>query len=127
MKKTIIALTVAALAGASLQNVRAGDREWAVAGKVLTGLVAGSLITHAIAGPPVYYAAPAPVYYAAPAPVYSYSYCEPAPAPRVVYVQPTPPPVVVYSAPVCFAPAPMIGYRFGYGGGYHHHSHRGGW
>jgi len=127
MKKTMIVLTALTLAGASLQTARAGDREWAVAGKVLTGLVAASVLTHAVAAEPVSYSAG---YYVAPAPpcAYGYTYYQPAPPPQVVYVQPAPPPVVVYRAPVCVVPAPVVGLRFGWGEGYrHHHYRRGGW
>lgn len=126
MKTTLIAATVtAALAlGALTPEVRAGDREWAVAGKVLTGVVAAGVVARAldpapcapttavVYAPPVYVAAtpvvapapvapPAPVYYApAPAPVYY----APAPAPTVVYY--APPPAVVVSPAPYYMPAP---------------------
>lgn len=140
MKTTLIAATVtAALAlGALTPEVRAGDREWAVAGKVLTGVVAAGVIAHAldpapcapttavVYAPPVYVAAPpvvvaapvappAPVYYApAPAPVYY----APAPAPTVVYYAPAPT-VVVSPAPY-YMPAPRPVVIHG-----HHHRIRG--
>ncbi len=121
MKKILLTITVLGfLAGSQVQNAKAGDREWAVAGKVLTGIAAASIITHAIAPAPVY-AAPAPVY-VAPAPVYAapaYAY---APAAPVVYYQPAAPvvvcppaPVVVYRQPVYVRPAPVFGFGFAIG------------
>jgi hypothetical protein len=91
MKKMILTGTVVlALAGASLQSARAGDREWATVGKVLTGvavvgLVAGAFDSHAQCG-------------------VSYGYGAPAcyPPPQVVYC---PPSVVVYRGPVMAYPA----------------------
>ena len=70
-----------------LTSAKAGNQEWAVAGKILTGLVGLAVLhraAHAWERP-----APAPVC-VAPAPVYV------APAP--VYVAPAPP-TVVYTAP----------------------------
>jgi hypothetical protein len=119
MKTTLIAATTTfALAlGAFAPEVRAGDREWAVAGKVLTGVVAASVVARAfdsahcapttavVYAPPVYVAAapvapPAPVYYApAPAPVVYVS----APAPVVYY---TPPPAVFVAPAPCYFPPP---------------------
>ncbi len=37
-----IAATVLAIAGANLQTAKAGDKEWATAGKILTGGGAGA-------------------------------------------------------------------------------------
>jgi hypothetical protein len=101
MKTMILTGTVAlALAGASLQSARAGDREWATVGKVLTGVAVAGVIVAATdghvqysvgCGAPVYYppCPPPPVVYCPPpAPVV---YCPP---PRVCYA----PPVVVYAA-----------------------------
>jgi len=90
MKKLILVAVIAGLAAASVQTVKAGDREWAVVGKVLTGVAAASVITHAVACAP----APGCYSYSCPGPVYRYGYCAPAP-------------VVVYPAPVCVAPAPI--------------------
>jgi hypothetical protein len=123
MKKIVLAVTLLALAGSQVQNARAGDREWAVVGKVLTGIAAVDIIGHAIADRPAYYA-PAPVAYYPP-PV---TYCPPP----VVY---RPAPVVVYQQPVCFQPAPAVVYRrpvvvrhepivsIGFGYGFDHHDH----
>jgi len=120
MKKLILATMILGLAGAGVQTAKAGDREWAVVGKVLTGVAIASVITHAVA------VEPAPVYYSYSSPGYGYGYC-PAP-PRMVYAQPAP--VVIYRAPacvapapVCHAPAPLVGFRFGFGGGYHRFHH----
>lgn len=125
MKKIVLALTTLALTGATMQTAQAGDREWATAGKILTGVFAGSVLTRAFEPAPVYayptttyvtptVCAPAPVY-VQPAPVYvqpSPVYVSPAP----VYVQPAP--MVVYPQPVYVRPAPVISFRFGFGGGY---------
>ena len=89
MKKKILTGTVIlALAGSGLSNARAGDREWATVGKVLTGVAAAGMIAamldrHAPGGvscsfgPSVCYpAVPPPVCYG-PGPVV----CCPAPVP----------------------------------------------
>jgi hypothetical protein len=127
MKKMILAVTILALAGASVQTAQAGDREWAVAGKVLTGLAVAAVITHAVAADP----APVCYTYSHSSPGYSYSY---RPAPTVVYVQPAPQRVVVYRAPVYVAPAPVyvspapeVSLRIGFGGGRHHYYRHGRW
>ncbi len=150
MKTKIGLLTLAGLmTAASVQPVLAGDREWATAGKVLTGVMAGSILARAFepaprvvyAPPPVYYtqtvvaAPPAPVVVAAPAntianapvvqaaPVVGQPIVQPVyvqqPAPVVVYQQP----VYVAPAPVYYYPRPVIGFHFGFGGGYHHHGY----
>jgi len=117
MKTTLIGATTtfALLLGAFSPEARAGDREWAVAGKVLTGMVAAGVVARAfepvryapttavVYQPPVYVAVapvvpPAPVYYVpAPAPVYV------VPAPVVYYAPP--PQVVMVPAPY-YMPAP---------------------
>lgn len=109
MKKMILAVMVLAVAGAQIQTAKAGDREWAVAGKVLTGVLAASVITRAVAVPPA-------CAYATPAYGCAYSYY-PAPPPVVVYAPL--PPVVVYPAPVYLTP-PMVALRIGFRGGYGH-------
>ncbi len=105
MKKMILTGTVVfALAGASLQSARAGDREWATVGKVLTGVAVAGLIVAATDGHvqgSVNYTYGAPACSPPPAPPCNYTYC-PAPPPRVVYC---PPPMVVYSAPVAVYPS----------------------
>jgi hypothetical protein len=116
MKKLILAATMVALAGASLQTASAGDREWAVAGKVLTGVVAGAVIASAIDSRADYsvsygYSAPA---YCAPRTTVVYA---PAPVTRVVYVQS---PVVVYREPAYCAPRAYVSVGYGYGRGHHY-------
>ena len=102
MKKMILTGTlVLVLAGASLQSARAGDREWATVGKVLTGVAVAGLIVaaagdHAQANVTYTYGAPA--------------YCPP---PVVI----APAPVVVYRAPVVVYPAH---YRWNNGYSYRH-------
>jgi hypothetical protein len=102
MKKMILTGTLmVALAGAGLQTARAGDREWATVGKVLTGVAVAGLIVAATDGHAqgsVNYSWGAPAYCPPPAP--PAVYC-PAPPPPVVYC---PPPVVVYQAPVVVCP-----------------------
>ena len=119
--KWITATTILALGlGALAPEVRAGDREWAVAGKVLTGLAAASVVarvldpapcattTAVVYQQPAVYVAPQPVVYAAPvvapAPVAPPAPVYVAPAPAPVYYAPAP---VVYAAPVYVAPAPV--------------------
>jgi hypothetical protein len=104
---------VLAFAGASLQSARAGDREWATVGKVLTGVAVAGLIVAATDGHAqcsVNYSCGAPAYCPPPAP--PVVYC-PAPPPPVVYC---PPPVVVYSAPAVIHPE----HRWNHGN-YHRH------
>ncbi len=149
MKKLTLLLTTLALTAASAQNTYAGDKEWATAGKILTGVFAGSVLTRALEPAhtrtyhttTTYYSAPAvvnaPVYvqpqvvYAQPAPVYVQSvpvYVQSAP----VYVQSVP--VYVQPRVICPPTVPIIthyhGYRpssFGYHGHYSHHRHFSRW
>lgn len=102
MKKVILTVLTVAIAGAALQPAYAGDREWATAGKILTGVAVGAVIAKALTPEPEYVYAPAPTYVYTPAPAYTYA--PPPPAP-VVYV---PAPVVVAPAPVVYAPAPVV-------------------
>ncbi len=111
MKTAILTLTTLALAGAGLQNAAAGDHEWATAGKVLTGVLAGTVLVKALEGnhrpPPTCYVAPAPgVVAPPPAPVYYAPVYYVAPAPVVVAA----PPAVVY------APRPVFAVSVGFGG-----------
>jgi hypothetical protein len=106
MKTAFATLTAAALVGATTQHALAGDREWATAGKILTGVVAASVISKAFEPVPVYhstvtYAQAPTVVYTAPPPVI----VQPAPAPLVV--QQAPAPTVVYQQPVYVQPAPV--------------------
>jgi len=104
--KTLVVLTACVVTLASAQPAHAGDRGWATAGKVLTGVVAGSILLNALdcaasPPPPTVVYAPAPVVYA-PAPTVVYA---PAPQP-VVYAAP---PVVYYSRPApCYYPRRVV-------------------
>ena len=62
MKKIILAVAILAVVAAGAQTARAGDREWAVAGKVLTGVAAASVISHALAPRLAYSYSYAPAY-----------------------------------------------------------------
>lgn len=96
MKKMIFAAVAVAVVGMSVQTARAGDREWATVGKVLTGVAAGAVIARAIDGPTYVSAS-----YGYGAPAYSVTVAAPAPCPP-------PPPVVYAPAPVVYAPAPVV-------------------
>ena len=131
MKKIMLVAAVLALAGTQLQTARAGDREWATAGRVLTGLAVGAVIASAVNAQADYSVS----YSSGP----GYGYCPPpAPvvcAPRVVYQPPVvyvpapvvcaPRPVVVYRPPVVCAP-PFVAVSYGYGKK-HRHGHYGRW
>jgi len=120
MKKIIIAVTALAITAASFQSARAGDREWATVGKILTGVAVAGVVASAVdtrhSSYTVTYSShsPAPVRYI-PAPVV----CAPAPvvcapAPRVVYV---PAPVVYRPQPVyvtTYAPREHRGHGYGH-------------
>lgn len=68
MKKILAILVAATLTvGLAAAPARAGDREWATAGKILTGIIGVTILGNAIANAQAY---PAPVY---------------APPPRVYY------------------------------------------
>ena len=58
--KIITATTLALVAASNLQTSMAGDREWATAGKVLTGIAAASIISRALEPRPTVVYAPAP-------------------------------------------------------------------
>ena len=131
MKKTIAIFSLSAVAAASVQTASAGDREWATVGKVLTGVAAVHVLSHAFHPPPVYARevvyAPPPVYTIAAARTVAVA---PVVAPAPVYVQPAP--VVVYPRPVLVAPPiyvtprfyapPVLSVNVGFG---HHHHRRG--
>ena len=107
MKKMILTGTViVALAGASLQSARAGDREWATVGKVLAGAAVVGLIVAASDGHVqggVNYSYNSSAYCPpCPPPPCHYTYC-PLPAP--VYC---PPPVVYCPPPVAYCPPPVV-------------------
>ena len=135
MKKALTILTtVAVLAAASNQKAAAGDREWATAGKVLTGIGAGLLLMRAVEPAPtiVYQPAPTVTYVPAPfvAPQPAPVIVQQAPAPAVVYQQPVyvqspvcvqPAPVIVARPPIYVAPAPVFGFHFSFCNVYHRH------
>ena len=124
MKTLILTGTVIlSLAGASLQSARAGDREWATVGKVLTGVAVAGLIVAASDGHvqgSVNYAYSAPAYCPPPAPPAPPCNYYPAPPPRVVYCPPPVfmvPPPVVYGAPVMvYHPHRLARYAARHGG-----------
>lgn len=151
MKTLIAILTASSILSASTAKAFAGDREWATAGKILTGLVIGGAVARALEPPPVYYA-PTVVYSPPPPVVYQSAPVFATPPPAPVYVQPAPAPVVVYPAPVYYArpapvyyapvpivrygpPPPLVSFRIGFGHshyygnrwGHSHHHHRGRW
>jgi len=139
MKKIIVVAAVLALAGTQLHIARAGERGWATAGKILTGVAIGAVVVSAVNAHADYSAG----YYSYSSPgvsyTYSYNACPPpAPvvcAPRVVYVPPVvcmpapvvcaPRPVVVYRAPVVCVP-PVVTVRYGHSDR-HGHGHHGRW
>lgn len=133
MKKLILTLTAAGILMMGVRPVQAGDREWATAGKILTGVVAASVLSQAlqpsvgytevrtthfgprICQPPVVVQQPAPVIIQQPAPVVVQQPSpvviqQPAPvyysAPPVVHYQPAP--VVTIAPVVRCAPAPLV-------------------
>lgn len=107
MKTPMIALMTLAVAGAGLPQASAGDREWATAGKILTGVVAASVLAKALEPAPCVTTTYYPVTTVVSAPPVS---VQPAP----VYVQPTPvvvpapPPVLVRPAPVYVQTVPVM-------------------
>jgi hypothetical protein len=107
MKTAVLAVTVLTLATASLVPSYAGDREWATAGKVLTGVAAVGILAEAFR--PHYHetvvcqsSPPSVVYVPAPTQVVYY----PAPVTQVYLAPPS---------PVCVVRAPIY---------YPQHSHR---
>lgn len=123
MKRIVTALAVCGLLIAGIQQSKAGDREWATAGKILTGVIAGTVIARAIDTPPPTYTytttevvAPAPVV-VQPVVVQQPAQVVVQPAPVVVYSQPAP--VVVYARPapvVVVRPAiPIVSHHYSFG------------
>ena len=96
MKKLILAATILAFVGMNLQTAKAGDKEWATVGKVLTGVAAAAIIVSALDCQPAHCSV-------------SYTYSTTAFVPRPVVYAPRPvvvarAPVVVYRTPV-YVPA----------------------
>jgi hypothetical protein len=125
MKRTLITMTALAMLTASTPLVRAHDGGWSTAGKVLTGVGAGLLLSRALEPQPVYttpvYVNPAPVVVQQPATVVVQQPVQTVvqqPAQQVVVQQPatvvTQPvvvqqPAIIYQpAPVIYAPAPVV-------------------
>jgi hypothetical protein len=108
---------------ASVPSAHAGDREWATAGKVLTGVaIAGVLhnvltprcettTTYVYSSPPVY-VQPQVVYVPQPAPVVVQQPCAVV-QPQVVQVVQQAPVVVYQPAPVIIRSGPVIYGRYG--------------
>jgi hypothetical protein len=126
MKTILTVISSLAVLGTALPSASAGDREWATAGKVLTGVAIGSVLARAFEAPPVYHTT---TVYSAPVVVHSApAYVPPPPAvvyrPHVVVHQPvvvhhppvyvTPPPVYVRAVPVC-PPPPRVRVQIGFG------------
>ncbi len=120
MKTTFATLTALAVASASALNVSAGDREWATAGKILTGVVAGAVIARSFEPAPVYETRvvyepqPATVVYVPPPAVVV------QPAPVVVYRRPLRRNVVyVAPPPVVYVQPPRVGFHLSFGPHFH--------
>lgn len=116
MKKILLTLTTVALLAASARTASAGDREWATAGKILTGVFAGAVLARTFEPVPTYTYAPA-VYYSPPVvqapPTVYYQ-----PAPVIVYSQPVyvqQVPVYVRPAPVYYQSSRVVGVHLGFG------------
>lgn len=99
MKKWILTATALGLVVIGTQSARAGDREWATVGKVLTGVAAGVVIANALDSHPTY----ASVSYGYASPGYSVRCTVSTPPPC-----PPPPPVFAAPAPVVYQPAPVV-------------------
>lgn len=130
MKKTTITFAAAVMLASSVTRVSAGDREWATAGKILTGVVAGAVLARTFEPAPVYYHtttdyAPTPVV-VAPLPPPPSVVVRPAPVvvyPSAVYVHSAP--VYVAAAPAYVAPAPSFRFHVSFGRRHHvPHVHR---
>ncbi|HUS35504.1 MAG TPA: hypothetical protein VM680_09160 [Verrucomicrobiae bacterium] len=103
--KIITATTLALVAASNVQTSMAGDREWATAGKVLTGIAAASIISRALEPRPTVVYAPAPttvVYQTVPVTTTAVVTSQP------VYTTTTIPVATVPDAPT-IPNAPMVG------------------
>lgn len=136
MSSRVLTWAVLGLFGMNLARVQAGDSEWATAGKILTGVVAGTALARVFC-PPVY-EAPAVVYVPPPPPAVVYVPAPVVAQPAQVVVQPArvvvhpapvvyapPPPVFPYAAPVYMAPRPAVSFHVGLGFGHPHYHYRG--
>jgi len=120
MKKLILAAMILGLAGTGVQTAKAGDREWAVVGKVLTGITAAAVITTP-------WRRNRPGFYRIPAPRRPVVIARRPPPSGVVYVQ-TALRRWWCIARRCVVPAPGLlcagaGGEFPFGGGYHRFHH----
>src|SRR5262245_24577042 len=113
MKNALMITTTLAVLGGSIANTRAGNQEWATAGKVMAGVGAGLLIAKTLEPRPVIYVNPQPVVVAQPVPVVVQQPVQQVVVqqPAVVYTQPASivvqqPAVVYRSASVIYRPAP---------------------
>src|SRR5438132_6640885 len=107
--KIITATTLALLAAANVQSAMAGDREWATAGKVLTGIAAASIITRALEPRPAVVYAPAPqtvIYQTVPTTTTVVT-SQPI---ATVACAPTVPPAPVYGTQTVFYQQPTVVY-----------------
>jgi len=110
MENSIAILSLSALVAASVQTAFAGNCERATVGKVLTGVAAVQVLSHALHPAPVYVSAPHQVVYV------------PAPAPVVVYARPVRVQAPVIVAPR-FCPPPFVNVSVGFGRQHRHHRH----
>jgi hypothetical protein len=107
MKRLILAGMILGVAAAGVQTTKAGDHEWAVVGKVLTGAIVASAVVHAVAAEPV-----------------AVRYSSPCAAPHWRVVQPAP--AVIYYQPVRVARAVVVARPvIHHGHGRHHHFRHG--
>jgi len=105
MKKMMFIAVAAGIVSLGVQSARAGDREWATVGKLLTGVAAGVIIAKSMENAPVN----ATVTYGYSSPAYSVSYTAttaPACPPPAAVV--CPPPPIVVQQPVVYVPAPVV-------------------
>jgi hypothetical protein len=105
MKKLAVLMGAASVAVLALQPqpAYAGDREWATAGKILTGVVVGQVLLNGILCPQRTVVVERPVVVGGCAPVAVYAPPVPGVYAPVVY---SPPPVVY--APVVYSPPPVV-------------------
>jgi hypothetical protein len=126
MKKALIVIVATAmLVGALAAPARAGDREWAIAGKVLVGLAVLDAIAEPCRPAPIVYhqpVYPAPVVVHRPV-IYPRPVVYPRPVivhPPVVYTRPAYcPPRVIHRRPHFRPPVYRTGYGHGPRGGHH--------
>ncbi len=128
MKKLIVLASAFAITVSTFSSkAHAGDREWATAGKILTGVFAGSVLTRAFDPAPVATYHHTTTVYTAPAMASTPVYVQQVPVvmqqqpqviyqPAPVYVQPAP--VYVQQPTVIYQPAPVVTYYHSYHRGF---------